>query len=321
MKSYVLVETQKPLVLQERDIPVAEKPGEEIIKVIACGVCHSDIHVVDGHFGGPLPMVLGHEVVGEHPELGRVLVYAPWGCRRPDCRQCNAGLEMICANSHEAGVVDDGGYSEYMRIPSRDYLIPIGDLDPVHTAPLACGGLTAFRAVKRVLPHLEVPQAQALIIGAGGLGQFAIQFLKKMSQADVTVLDLADDKLAAAKELGADHVVKELPEGVKYDAIIDFVGAQPTMQTAAGAINRQGILVVVGLAGGRLEFGVGIIPSEAVVTTSIWGSLEELKELLAYVSKEGIEHIVETMPLDKAQEALDRLRKGDVRGRVVLTVE
>ena len=142
-----------------------------------------------------------------------------------------------------------------------------------------------------------------------------------MSQADVTVLDLADDKLAAAKELGADHAVKELPEGVKYDAIIDFVGAQPTMQTAAGAVNRQGILVVVGLAGGRLEFGVGIIPSEAVVTTSIWGSLEELKELLAYVSKEGIEHIVETMPLDRAQEALDRLRNGDVRGRVVLTVE
>lgn len=321
MKSFVLVETQKPLVQEEREIPTAEKPGEEIIKVLACGVCHSDIHVVDGHFGGPLPIVLGHEVVGEHPELGRVLVYAPWGCRQPDCRQCNAGLEMICAHSHEAGVVDDGGYSEYMRVPSRDYLIPIGDLDPVHTAPLACGGLTAFRAVKRVLPHLNVPGAQALIIGAGGLGQFAIQFVKKMSQAEVTVLDLAEDKLAAATELGADHALTQLPEGKKYDAIIDFVGASPTMHTAAGAVNRQGILVVVGLAGGRVEFGVGLIPSEAVVTSSIWGSLEELKELLAFVAAEGIEHIVETMPLDQAQNALDRLRNGDVRGRVVLTVE
>lgn len=320
MKSVVLVEANKPLVLEEREIPVALAPGEEIIKVIACGVCHSDIHVADGHFGGPLPLVLGHEVVGEHAELGRVLLYAPWGCRTADCRQCNAGLEMICANSHEAGVVDDGGYAEYMRVPSRDYLIPIGDLDPATTAPLACGGLTAFRAVKRTLPHLNVPGAKAVIIGAGGLGQFAIQFIKKMANVELTVLDMSDDKLAAALELGADYALKSLPEGQKYDAIIDFVGAKPTMETSAGAVGRQGIIVVVGLAGGRLEFGVGVIPSEAVLTTSIWGSLEELTELLEFVRVEGVTHLVETLPLEQAQEALDRLRRGEVRGRMVLTV-
>ena len=321
MKSLDLVEAGAPLVAEEREIPTADKPGEEIVKVIACGVCHSDIHVADGHFGGPLPLVLGHEVVGEHAELGRVLVYAPWGCRKSDCRQCNAGLEMICANSHEAGVVDDGGYSEYMKVPSRDYLIPIGDLDPVTTAPLACGGLTAFRAVKRTLPHLNVPNATALVIGAGGLGQFAVQFFKKMANVELTVLDLSEDKRAAALELGADHAVSELPAGVKYDAILDFVGATPTLQAGAGAVNREGILLVVGLAGGRLEFGVGVIPSEAVLSTSIWGSLSELTELLDFVRAEGVEHLVETMPLDNAQEALDRLRSGDVRGRIVLTVD
>jgi propanol-preferring alcohol dehydrogenase len=320
VKSLVLVEAGAPLVSEERAVPVAEKPGEEIVKVIACGVCHSDIHVADGHFGGPLPLVLGHEVVGEHAELGRVLVYAPWGCRQPDCRQCNAGLEMICANSHEAGVVDDGGYSEYMKVPSRDYLIPIGDLDPVTTAPLACGGLTAFRAVKRTLPHLNVSRAKALIIGAGGLGQFAVQFMKKLANVELTVLDLSEDKRAVSLELGADYAVSELPAGVKYDAIIDFVGANPTLQAGAGAVNREGILVVVGLAGGRVEFGVGVIPSEAVLTTSIWGSLAELTELLDFVRAEGVEHLVESMPLDDAQVALDRLRSGDVRGRVVLTV-
>ncbi|MBK5237649.1 MAG: alcohol dehydrogenase catalytic domain-containing protein [Actinomycetales bacterium] len=320
MKSVVLVEANKLLVLEEREIPVAKNPGEEIIKVVACGVCHSDLHVIDGHFGGPLPLVLGHEVVGEHAELGRVLLYAPWGCRRNDCRQCSAGLEMICANSHEAGVVDDGGYSQYMRVPSRDYLIPIGDLDPASTAPLACGGLTAFRAVKRALPHLEVPNATAVIIGAGGLGQFAIQFLKELANVELTVLDMSDDKLTAALELGADHAVKVLPAGAKYDAIIDFVGAKPTMEVAANAVNRQGIVVVVGLAGGRLEFGVGVIPSEAVLTTSIWGSLAELKELLEFVRTRGVKHNVETMPLEQAQEALDRLRRGDILGRVVLTV-
>lgn len=319
MKSVVLVGVNQPLEIQEREIPVAG-PGQEVIKVIACGVCHSDIHVADGHFGGPLPMVLGHEVVGEHPELGRVLVYAPWGCRQPDCRQCADGNEMICRNSHEAGVFDDGGYQEYMLIPSRDYLFPIGDLDPVTTAPLACGGLTAFRATKRVLPHLKHKGSKAVVIGAGGLGQFAVQFLKKMSHAEVTVLDLADDKLEAARKLGADHAVKKLPEGEKYDAIIDFVGATPTMAAAGSHVERQGIIVVVGLAGGRLEYGVGVIPSETVVTSSIWGGLGELGELLDFVRAEGIDHLVETMPLDSAQEALDRLRKGDIRGRVVLTV-
>ena len=320
MKTVVLVQTNTPLEIHEREIPVANTPGEEIIKVIACGVCHSDIHVADGHFGGPPPIVLGHEVVGEHAELGRVLLYAPWGCRKPDCRQCNVGLEMICANSHEAGVFDDGGYSEYMRVPSRDYLIPIGDLNPVTTAPLACGGLTAFRAVKRTLPHLNFPGAKAVIIGAGGVGQFAIQFIKKMANVELTVLDTADDKLTAAKSLGADYAVKELPTGIKYDAIIDFVGANPTMQAAANAVNRQGIIVVVGLAGGRLEFGVGVIPSETVVTSSIWGGLDELKELLDFVRKEGVDHLVETMPLESAQEALERLRRGEIKGRVVLTV-
>ena len=320
MKSMVLVETNKPLVEQEREIPVAG-PGQEVIRVVACGVCHSDIHVADGHFGGPAPIVLGHEVVGEHAELGRVLVYAPWGCRKPDCRQCAAGNEMICANSHEAGVVDDGGYAQYMLVPSREYLIPIGDLDPVQTAPLACGGLTAFRAVKRTLPHLQHDGARALVIGAGGLGQFAVQFLTKLTNAEVTVLDLADDKLAAALELGAHHAVTALPEGLKYDAVIDFVGANSTMAAAGKAINRQGILLVVGLAGGRLEFGVGVIPSEAIVSSSIWGSIPELHELLDYVRREGVAHHVETMPLDQAQEALDRLRRGEIRGRVVLTVD
>ena len=227
---------------------------------------------------------------------------------------------MICPNSHEAGVFDDGGYAEYMRVPSRDHLIPIGDLDPVQTAPLACGGLTAFRATKRALPHLQHTGAKALVIGAGGLGQFAVQFLTKLSHAEVTVLDLADDKLEAARELGAHHAVKELPEGVKFDAIIDFVGATPTLATAGKVINRQGILLVVGLAGGRLEFGVGLIPSEAVLSSSIWGSLAELHELLDFVRREGVAHHVETMPLDDAQEALDRLRRGEIRGRVVLTV-
>jgi propanol-preferring alcohol dehydrogenase len=274
--------------------------------------------VADGHFGGPLPLVLGHEVVGEHPELGRVLLYAPWGCRKEDCRQCAAGLEMICVNGREAGIVSDGGYSEYMRVPSRDYLIPIGDMDPASTAPLACGGLTAYRAVKRTLTHLQGKNARAVIIGAGGLGQFAIQFMKALANVELTVVDTTPEKLEAALGLGADQVCTSEELTGKYDAIIDFVGADATMAAAAAAVDRQGIVVIVGLWGGRIPFGLGLIPSEAVLTTSIWGSRDELIELLEFVRTHPIEHTVERIPLEDAQLAHDRLRAGTITGRAVL---
>ena len=320
MKSIVVTKPHTPLELVERDIPTPGD-GEEVIRVLACGVCHSDLHVADGDFGGPYPVVLGHEVVGEHPELGRVLLYAPWGCGSAGCRQCSSGLEMICPNGREAGIVSDGGYSEYMSVPKREYLIPIGDMDPASTAPLACGGLTAFRAVKRALPHLKGKNSRAIVIGAGGLGQFAIQFLKSLTEAELTVVDTSAEKLEAATRLGAD--VTTGTEGLtgKYDAVIDFVGADATMAAAASGIDRQGIIIVVGLWGGRIQFGVGVLPSEAVLTTSIWGSLEELKELLEFAKNHPLQHNVEPIPLEKAQHAHDMLRAGNINGRAVLVTD
>ncbi|MDQ0213323.1 alcohol dehydrogenase catalytic domain-containing protein [Arthrobacter bambusae] len=321
MKSIVVTEPHAPLELVDRKIPEPLAAGEEVIRVLACGVCHSDLHVADGHFGGPYPVVLGHEVVGEHHELGRVLLYAPWGCGKPECRQCSAGLEMICPNGREAGIVSDGGYSEYMRVPKREYLVPIGDLDPASTAPLACGGLTAFRAVKRVLAHLQAKNSRAIVIGAGGLGQFAIQFLKTLTNAELTVVDTSPEKLDAATSLGADVTCGVDGLTGKYDAVIDFVGADATMAASAFVIDRQGIIVVVGLWGGRIEFGVGVLPSEAVLTTSIWGSLDELKELLEFARNHPLQHSVETIPLDQAQHAHDRLRAGSIKGRAVLVTD
>ncbi|WP_457973058.1 alcohol dehydrogenase catalytic domain-containing protein [Arthrobacter sp. D1-17] len=321
MKSIAVSKPHAPLELVEREIPEPLAPGEEVIRVLACGVCHSDLHVADGDFGGPYPVVLGHEVVGEHHELGRVLLYAPWGCGQAECRQCSSGLEMICPNGREAGIVSDGGYSEYMRVPKRDYLVPIGDLDPVSTAPLACGGLTAFRAVKRVLPHLQGMNSRAIVIGAGGLGQFAIQFLKTLTNAELTVVDTSAEKLTAASSLGADVTCGADELTGKYDAVIDFVGADATMAAAASSINRQGIIVVVGLWGGRIQFGVGAVPSEAVLTTSIWGSLDELKELLEFAQNHPLQHSVEPIPFEKAQHAHDLLRAGSIKGRAVLVMD
>ena len=153
MRAVVLEAQNSPLTVVD-DYPEPAADDAEVIDVIACGLCHSDLHVVDGEFPSPLPIVLGHEVTGIHPDMGPVIVYAPWGCGQ--CRQCAEGFEMICADATEAGLVVDGGYAERMGIADRTYLYPLGDLDPVASAPLACGGLTAYRAVQHALETLQV---------------------------------------------------------------------------------------------------------------------------------------------------------------------
>ena len=305
------------LLLVERPSPVIAD-GEELIEVTACGVCHSDIHVVDGQFGSPLPLIPGHEVTGFHQQLGPVMVYAPWGCRR--CWICATGHEMICPDGAEAGLFRDGGYAEQMRIAHRDYMLPLGDLDPVASAPLACGGLTAFRATKHALEALRRrgSAARALVIGAGGVGQFAIQYLRLMSDAEVWAADPAPAKQQRAIELGAGQAVAVDDLDGKFDAVIDFVGAQATLEAAVGRVNRRGIAIAVGLYGGRVPFGIGAVPHEAQFMSSVWGTLPELGELIAFAHRHPLQYTVEPMPLAQAQEAHRRLRAGEVAGRVVL---
>jgi alcohol dehydrogenase, propanol-preferring len=317
MKAVELQAFNSPLVVVERSTPTIGA-GEELIDVTACGVCHSDIHVADGQFGSPLPLIPGHEVTGVHHELGPVMVYAPWGCR--NCWICETGHEMICPDGAEAGLFRDGGYAEQMRVTHREYLQPIGDLDPVQSAPLACGGLTAFRATKHALEALRRrgPAARALVIGAGGLGQFGIQYLRMMTDAEVWVADPAPAKQARAIELGATAAVSTDELDGRFDAIIDFVGAQPTLEAAVGHVNRRGIVIAVGLYGGRVPFGIGAVPHEAQFMSSIWGTVPELGELIAFAHRHPIQYTVEALPLDQAEVAHQRLRSGDAAGRLVL---
>lgn len=319
MRAMVLEAPGNPLV--ERDIPdpVAGQ-GESVIDVLGCGVCHSDLHVAAGDFG-KAPIILGHEVVGIDKQAGPVIVYAPWGCHRPECLPCSTGQEMICPNSHEAGIWENGGYAEKMLIPQRDYLIPLGDLDPLQVAPLACGGLTAFRAVRRATSMWEPGRkGRILVIGAGGLGQYAVQFLSRVDGAEVIVADTLAARRATALELGA-HAAATLDEAdpESFDSIIDFVGAEQTLASAVKLVRRGGAVVLVGMFGGSVPFGLGRLPSEAWLTTSIWGTPRDLQALLDLNRREPLRHIVDQFPLREANHAHDLLREGRSRGRLVLT--
>lgn len=320
MRAVVLNASNTPMVVVDDHVEPAAGDGE-VLDVTACGVCHSDIHVADGDFGKAPPIILGHEVTGVHAKLGPVMLYAPWGCR--DCVECAQGLEMICSNSSEAGLFTDGGYAERMRIPGAEYLAPLDGLDPFDAAPLACGGLTAYRAVLHGVDRLRElgSTGRALVIGAGGLGQYALRYLRLLTDAHVTALDLSAAKQATAMELGAHVAVGALDDGERFDIVLDFIGAEATLRTGADHVNKLGSVVVIGLGGGAIPFGFGAVPLETRFVASVWGSRVQLDELLDLARREpSIVHPVEVLPLADAQTAHDRLRSGDVRGRLVLDV-
>lgn len=320
MRAVVLDSHQAPL-RYAADHPEPTADPQLLLEVTACGVCHSDLHVVDGQFGKEPPIILGHEVTGEHAELGPVMLYAPWGCR--SCDECSEGNEMICSDSTEAGLFVDGGYAEKLRIPSTEYLVSIDGLDPYDVAPLACGGLTAYRSVLQGIDRLlsQGRKGRALVIGAGGLGQYAIRYLRLLTDAHVTALDLVDSKQATAREIGAHEATDEVDQAQRFDLVIDFIGAATTLEVAARHIKKLGTVAVVGLAGGSIPFGLGPVPLEARFVSSIWGSRAQLDELLALARREPtIVQPVEVMALADAEVAHQRLRSGELRGRLVLDV-
>jgi propanol-preferring alcohol dehydrogenase len=318
MRAAVLTAPGQPLEVTEVPDPVAEAGGA-VVDVLACGICHSDLHAAAGDYPTKIPVILGHEVAARHDRLGPVLVYACWGCRRPDCWACASQQEMICPNATEAGLFRDGGYAERMLVPDEDYLVPLGDLDPAKAAPLACGGLTAYRAVDHTLTTLRAAtHPRALVIGAGGLGQFGLQFLKIRSDAEVVVVDASPEKRELALSLGADAAVAPGELDGSFTAVVDFVGAEATLQAARDHVRRQGIAVVVGLYGGTIPFGFGAVPHEARFMTSVWGTRDQLAELVALAQAHDLHSEIEIVSLESAQAAHDRLHAGQVSGRFVL---
>ena len=320
-------------------------PGEVLLKVAGAGACHSDIAVFrdfDESFGPAQlrpPFVLGHESSGWAEALGAgvegirlgdaFLVYGPIGCGR--CRACSRGQDTYCENAATmpylaAGLGRDGGMAEYLTVPMRN-LVPLGDADPVAAAPLADAGLTPYHAIRKSLPVLGGGGRTALVIGLGGLGQVAVQILTALTGATVIATDTKDDAMRRAEANGAvvvpggpDQVdaIRALTGGRGVDAVFDFVGATPTVELAMGVVGLRGRVSVVGIANGTFAWSFFAVPYEVELTSTYWGTVEELHEVVDLYRTGRITPEVQVYSLDDAVEAYRALEAGELSGRAVV---
>jgi alcohol dehydrogenase, propanol-preferring len=326
------------------DVPTPEpREGQVLIKIAGAGACHSDLHVIDAVKNGTSwfapPFTLGHENSGWVEAVGpgvrnvtvgeAVAVYCAWGCGR--CRACLVSSENYCENSkflHGGGLGEDGGMAQYMLVPAAKYLVSLGDLEPREAAPLTDAGLTPYHAVKRSLPLLT-PDATAVVLGVGGLGHMAIQILRALTSTQIIALDIDEAKLARARELGADLALrsddtardnlKEFLRGRPADVVFDFVGVQPTIDLGRKLVRPDGDFNIVGLGGGTMPYTQGKIAWGARVSTPFYGSIAELREVIALAQRGRIRAHVTRFPLERAAEAYQALHNGTLDGRAVVT--
>jgi len=336
--------------LQAKQQPTPQPAGSEVLlKVLAAGVCHSDLHLADGWFdlgggkrlsladrGMKLPVTLGHENVGEVVAAGpdakgvrigaRMLADTWIGCGA--CGPCRRGEENLCRAMKSLGVFSNGGYADYMMVPHPRYLFDIGDLPAERVAPLACSGVTTFGALKKVPTLASEP---TVIIGAGGLGLMCLDLHRKMGGHSAVVVDVDPEKRKAAKEAGAAHVIDggasdaaqqiiDLTQGGAW-AVIDLVGSSQSARLGYDSLIKGGKYVIVGLFGGDLTVSLPPIPMRALtIQGSYVGSVPEMIELMELIRRTGPPQVpVATKPLDQVNAVMHDLRAGKIIGRVVLT--
>jgi len=349
MRCQQIVEFGKPL--ESRDYETPTPQGTEVLlKVSACGVCHSDLHLWEGYFdmgggqkldladrGMKLPFTMGHEIVGEvialGPEatgaqIGDKRIVFPWiGCG--DCARCIDGDELLCLSPQTLGARYNGGYSDEVIAPHPKYLVPFDGIPAELACTYACSGLTAYSALKK-LSHLK-EEDTVVIIGAGGVGLSAVHFAPSVVKCKIVVADIDADKRETALKSGATAVIDNSdPDAIQKlmemtgggaAASIDFVGAPSSATFGLNILRKGGTLIVVGLFGSSIPLSLPTLPlMMRTITGSYVGSLSEMHELMALVQQGKVAPIpYDVRPLDTAHQSLMDLKDGKATGRIVLT--
>jgi propanol-preferring alcohol dehydrogenase len=337
MKAAVARAFGKPLTIEELPVP-QPGPGEVVIKVAACGVCHTDLHAIDGDWPvkPTLPLVPGHEGVGHVVAVGAGVsdvkegdaVGVPWlydACRA--CEFCETGWETLCMRQRNTGYSVNGAYAEYV-LASAPFVGHLPkDVDFVAMAPILCAGVTTYKGLKETEAK---PGEWVVISGIGGLGHVAIQYAKAMG-LNVVAIDVAQDKLDLATKLGADLAVdarqpdaveriQRATDGGAHGVLVTAV-SPPAFQQAIACARRRGTVALVGLPPGEFPTPIfDVVLKRITVRGSIVGTRRDLTESIAFAVEGKVKATVTARPLAEVNGVLDDLRAGRIDGRVALTM-
>jgi propanol-preferring alcohol dehydrogenase len=341
---------KQPLVIEDVKMPEI-LPDQVLVSVGGVGMCRSDVQLIDGYFANALkvkfPITPGHEIAGLITAIGdrvpegarlaigdQVVVAAGWG--DGICRECRAGNEQLCEHGRWPGFGPPGGYAEFIPVPYRQLIRVEHKLKWEELAPLTDAGVTPYRAIKKLrAAGVLGPSRVMAVFGASGLGGYAVQYAKLLSAgATVVVFARNDEKLAIAKQRGADVVINTRGKSLadlqdelfrltgkrKLDAAIDCVGAPETIQTGIGLLATSGVFVSVGLMGNKIDIPLFPFTSgELTYHGSFWANYSDLQEVLVLAQQGKIQHSITRVKFEDVNEGLEMLRAGDIVGRAVIT--
>jgi alcohol dehydrogenase, propanol-preferring len=332
MAAYRVVAWGHPPEVVEVDVPVPA-PGQLVVRVAGNGLCHSDLMMsqIPGDIGEAIgwrvPFTLGHEIAGWVDTLGdgvtsvavgdAVALVSPHSCG--SCAYCIRGHDSVCPEGLAGrGYGRDGGLAAYVLVDSvRDVLL-LGSLDPVVAGPLTDAGATSYHAVTRVLPKLR-PGSTAVVIGAGGLGAYAVQLLRALSPATVVAVDTNPARLEFARELGAHETAAEVSGAQVADVVLDFVGVDATIAAGLTAVRPAGAFALVGASGGTFARPwFGGLPRDADVFTFQGSNIADARDVIALAEAGLVRSEVDRFPFERVADAYAALDQGRLRGRAVV---
>ncbi|MGQ7686573.1 alcohol dehydrogenase AdhP [Streptococcus suis] len=335
MKAVVVNPESTGVVVVEKELRPLET-GEALVQIEYCGVCHTDLHVAQGDFGKVPGRVLGHEGIGIVTEIAPDVtslkvgdrVSVAWffqGCST--CEYCTTGRETLCRTVKNAGYSVDGGMAEQC-IVTADYAVKVPEgLDPAQASSITCAGVTCYKAIKEA--HLE-PGQWIAIYGAGGLGNLAVQYAKKVFNAHVIAVDINNDKLELAKEVGADVTINglEVEDVPGYIKEITGGGAHSTVVTAVSkvafnqaidSVRAGGYVVAVGLPSEYMDLSIVKTVLDGIkVVGSLVGTRKDLEEAFHFGAIGLVVPVVQKRPVEDAEAVFDEMAAGTIQGRMVL---